>query len=88
MHLFDFENDQLVKSQRQVIVRSIIDGLLERHNKVEQSMLNEVAYDLVAIFPNEPKELYFQFARKKHELSSVDGNISFNARGLLYDNSK
>ena len=85
MHLFDFENDQLVKSQRRVIIRTIIDGLLERHNKVEQNMLNEVAYDLVAIFPNEPKELYFKFARKKHELSSVDGNISFNARGLLYD---
>ena len=85
MHLFDFENGQLVKAQRQLIVRTIIDGLLERLNKVEQSMLNDIAYDLVAIFPNEPKELYFQFARKRHELSSVDGNISLNARGLLYD---
>ena len=38
-------------------------------------LLDEIAYDLVAISEKGPKVLYFQYARKKkHEMGSIDGN--------------
>ena len=45
-NLFDFEAGWLDDAQRSVIVRTIADGLLERHQVVTQDMKTDVANDM------------------------------------------
>ena len=85
MNLFDFEGGWLDDAQRSVIVRTIADGLLERHQIVTQDMKNDVAHELCLIFKNESPNVYFQYGRKKNEEFSISGNTSTNACGRLHD---
>lgn len=85
MNLFDFESGWLDDAQRSVIVRTIADGLLERHQIVTQEMKNDVAQEICLIFKNESPHVYFQFGRKKNEEFSISGNTSTNACGRLHD---
>ena len=85
MNLFDFEEGELDEAERRVIVNTIADGLLDRHQIVSQEMRNDIANDLCLIFKKEASSVYFQYGRKLNETCSVSGNVSRSPRGKIHD---
>ena len=73
------ENYKLCNSlnyrQRKEIVSSIIVGILERNNKINVKLLENIAYEMIEIFPTETIGTYYSYNK----------SISKNPRGKLVD---
>ena len=80
MREFDFEEGELTKKQRRVIVTTIIDGMLDRHDKISYEMFEDCATAICEIFPKEHPYAYFIKPCKKTRDSPATP-----PRGKLYD---
>ena len=65
-------------SDRRYLVELLIDGILDRHDTVKRCMLEDLADDIVELFPLESKDTYYQYNKAS----------SKNARGKLIDKYK
>lgn len=65
----------LTSEERGILVASIIDGLLDRHDKVSKEVLIELSENIVEMFPTEAKSTYYHYNKDE----------SRNARGKIHD---
>ena len=79
------QSSELTNEQRHILVGVITDGLLLRHDRVGQEMINDVAHEICELFHNEVPTTYFQYGRRRCETVSIHGNTSKNPKGKLFD---
>ena len=80
MQQFDFEQGELTDKQRRTIVNTIVDGMMDRHDKISYEMFADCATAICDIFPKEYEYVYFKKPCKKTRDSSATP-----PRGKLYD---
>lgn len=66
---------KLNPDDRSRLVAVIIDGLLDRHDKVSKEVLIELSENIVEIFPTESKATYYHYNKEE----------SKNAKGKIHD---
>ena len=76
MHHTENQNTELTDEQCERVVAVFTDGLLLKHDKVGQEMLNDVAHEICEFFINEMPNTYFHFGRRRGESVSIHGNVS------------
>ena len=85
LHYTNNEDTELTDEQRHMLVGVITDGLLLRHDKVSQEMINDVSHEICELFVKEVPTTYFQYGRRRSESVSIHGNTSKNPKGKLYE---
>lgn len=71
-------NKKLDDKDRRQLVHLVIDGMMNRRESLKNSLLNEMAEEILIHFPSESKEIYF----------SQNKLVSKNAQGKLVDRYK